>query len=131
MAKVVPDVKAKTLIPFITAHVLPASTVYTDELLSYRRVGNHGYQHKRVHHALGVYVDGDAHVNSVEGFWSLVKRGIGGVNHAVSAKKLQGYLDSYAFRYNHRDDADPMFATMLRRVTKIRGGQLGEYAPIG
>ena len=43
---------------------------------------------------------GDAHTNTIEGLWSLVKRGIGGVNHAVSAKHLQTYLNEYAFRYN-------------------------------
>ncbi len=47
---------------------------------------------------------GDAHTNTVEGFWSLVKRGIGGVYHSVSAKHLQGYLNEYAWRYNQREE---------------------------
>ena len=51
-----------------------------------------------------VYVSGDVHVNTMEGFWSLVKRGIGGVYHSVSAKHLQGYLNEYAWRYSHRGD---------------------------
>ena len=46
---------------------------------------------------------GDIHTNTIEGFWSLVKRGISGVNHAVSAECLQGYLNADAFRYNRRD----------------------------
>jgi hypothetical protein len=49
-------------------------------------------------------VDGNVHTNTLEGFWSLVKRGIGGVYHSVSSKHLQSYLDEYAFRYNHRGD---------------------------
>ena len=45
---------------------------------------------------------GDVHTNTIEGFWSLVKRGIGGVYHSVSRKYLQSYLDEYTFRYNRR-----------------------------
>jgi hypothetical protein len=54
-------------------------------------------------------VDGDIHTNSIEGFWSRVKRGIGGVYHAVSEKYLQTYLNQYAFRYNGRALKTPMF----------------------
>jgi len=61
-------------------------------------------QHDRVNYAEEVYDAGDVHMSIIEGFWSLLKRGIGGVYHSVSAKHLQGYLDEYAFRYNHRDD---------------------------
>jgi transposase len=58
---------------------------------------------------------GDVHTNTIEGFWSLVKRGIAGTHHAVSAKWLQGYLNEYAWRYNHRDDGQAMFLTLLLR----------------
>lgn len=63
----------------------------------------------RVHHAEEIYAAGDVHTNTIEGFWPLLKRGIGGVYHSVSAKHLQRYLDEYAFRYNHRDDPGGMF----------------------
>ena len=66
-----------------------------------------GYRHKRVHHEAKVYVSGDAHTNTLEGFWSLVKRGISGVNHTVSGKYLQTYVDEYAFRYNRRGQDRP------------------------
>ena len=52
---------------------------------------------------------GDIHTNTIEGFWSLVKNGIRGTHHAVSAKWLQGYLNEYVWRYNHRDDPRSMF----------------------
>ena len=52
---------------------------------------------------------GDVHTNTIEGFWSLVKRGIGGVYHSVSKKYLQTYLNEYAFRYNHRDCGNLIF----------------------
>ncbi len=97
---------------------MPESTVFTDELASYNDVESSGYAHKRVHHAAKVYVIGDAHTNTIEGFWSLVKRGIGGVYHQVSAKYLQTYFDEYSFRYNHRNDTTPMFRSFLTQVRK-------------
>ena len=58
-------------------------------------------------------MSGDVHTNTIEGFWSLVKRGIGGVYHAVSKKHLQGYLNEYAWRYNHRADGKAQFERLL------------------
>lgn len=114
--KVVDNVKAATLIPFVTRHVKPGATVYTDELYSYNRLPEKGYRHRRIRHSDGVYVQGDVHTNTVEGFWSNTKRGISGVYHHVSAKYLQSYLDEYAFRYNHRKSQTPMFRLFLRRM---------------
>src|SRR6266536_3362607 len=90
----------------VATKVFPASTVYTDEAIQYWSLDQRGYQHRRVNHVQHVYVDGDVHVNTIEGFWSLVRRGIGGVYHAVSTKHLQSYLDEYTFRYNHRKDGE-------------------------
>ena len=63
-------------------------------------------------------MSGDVHTNTIEGFWSLVKRGIGGVYHAVSAKHLQGYLNEYAWRYNHRGCKRAQFEMLLLRATR-------------
>lgn len=116
IAKKVENVKAKTLLPFVSERVLPKSVVYTDELLSYNKLEKMGYDHRRIHHASKVYVMGDIHTNSIEGFWSLVKRGISGVYHAVSEKHLQDYLNEYAFRYNRRDNPAGMFNEFVSRV---------------
>lgn len=116
ITSVVPDVKANTILPILKKKVLEKSIVYTDELPSYDKVPSMGYVHRRVHHAAKVYVMGDAHTNTIEGFWSLVKRGISGVNHAVSAKYLPNYLNEYAFRYNRRDNEQPMFEAFLSRI---------------
>jgi len=114
---VVPDVKAKTLVPQIEANVTKDATVYTDDLLSYNRLASLGYDHKTVAHSQGVYVSGkDIHTNSVEGFWSQLKRSINGTYHHVTAEHLQEYVDEYSFRYSHRNDTEPMFKTMLQRV---------------
>jgi transposase-like protein len=120
IAKVVPNVQANTLLPVIKEKVLESSIVYTDELPSYDRLPKLGYQHKRIHHASKVYVMGDIHTNTVDGFWSLVKRGISGVNHAVSAKYLQNYLNEYAFRYNRREQEEPMFEAFLSQLVVSR-----------
>jgi ISXO2-like transposase domain len=63
-----------------------------------------------------VYVDGTASTGTIESFWSLAKRGIDGVNHAVGRGYLQGYFNAYAFRWNHRDASDPMFFEILNQI---------------
>jgi transposase-like protein len=115
MAVTVPNVRKATLMPHIQRRVLPRETIYTDELKSYDSLTKAGYQHERVNHSEQVYVSGDVHTNTIEGFWSLTKNGIRGVYHAVSTTHLQGYLNEYAWRYNHRDDDRAMFETLLLR----------------
>ena len=110
------DLKKSTVYPIIKQRVLPESMIYTDEFPMYNKLHNQGYHHKRVHHASKVWVCGDAHTNTIEGFWSVLKRGIRGVYHSVSERHLQSYIDEYAFRYNHRKDEQPMFLTILSKV---------------
>jgi len=124
LARVVPDVKARTLLPIMKAKVLPRSTVYTDEMGSYQGTRRQGYTHHRVHHAQQVYVLGDAHTNTIENFWSQLKRSLDGTHHAVSAKYLQRYLDEFSFRYNHRRDLRHMFRTWMALVCR-RADQTG------
>lgn len=99
---------------------MPASTVYTDDFRTYNKLATkeNGYVHKRIAHTQKVYVMGDIHTNTIEGFWSLIKRGIGGVYHSVSAKYLQTFLDEYAFRYNRRNSNEPMFVSLLGQVSE-------------
>lgn len=116
-AVVVPDVKAKTLLSEIEAHVAKDATVYTDDLLSYNNLDKIGFDHKTVAHSQHVYVTaGDIHTNSIEGFWSQLKRSIDGTYHHVTAEHLQDYVDEYSFRYSHRKDDQSMFKTMLSQV---------------
>jgi len=116
-ASVVQNTKRKTVMPHVKKKVLLESMVYTDEYTVYDSLYKEGYRHDRVNHSQEVYVSGDVHTNTIEGFWSLLKRGIAGVYHSVSARHLQGYLNEYAFRYNHRKDERPMFLTMLNRLS--------------
>jgi transposase len=126
IAKAVNDVSGATLLPMIQKHVTPGSTIYTDEYKSYggirmirTRDGEPAnYRHLTIRHADGVYVQGDVHTNSVEGFWSLVKRGIGGVYHSVSRKYLQNYLDEFCFRYNRRHMGNEQFRSIVERASR-------------
>jgi transposase-like protein len=116
IAVTVPNVDRVTLLPHVQKHVIPTSTVYTDEMGAYETLKDKGYKHEVINHSEQVYVSGDVHTNTIEGFWSLVKRGIGGVYHAVSSKHLQGYLNEYSWRYNHRNEGRMMFETLLLRI---------------
>ena len=89
-----PQTHRATILPIIHEWVLPSILVYTDDYPIYDKLAteHNGYVHRRIQHAQKVYVMGDIHTNTIEGFWSLVKRGIGGVYHSVSKKYLQTYL---------------------------------------
>jgi transposase len=116
VAVTVPNVSTVDLMPRIQEKVIPASIIYTDEMSSYNPLTQQGYKHERVNHSEKVYVSGDAHTNTIEGFWSLTKRGISGVYHLVSSKHLQGYLNEYAWRYSNRDYGRSLFELVLRRA---------------
>ncbi len=119
VAKVVPDVKARTLLPMIAEYASPHAIIYTDDMPSYTRLTSLGYYHEIIQHSAKQYVLGNVHTNNVEGFWSNVKRGIDGVHHAVSPKYLQSYIDSYIYRFNHRHDETPMFVQLLGKVASL------------
>ena len=119
IAKVVPDVKGKTLIPFVRENVSKEATIYTDELRSYDLLYAHCEKHERVNHGRKQWVKGDVHTNSIEGFWSLLKGGIRGAHRGrVTKGYMQNYINEYAFRYNRRFDETPMFLSFLQQVEK-------------
>jgi hypothetical protein len=100
--------------------VVPESVVYTDEWPAYNQLGVHFLAHSRVRHSTGEYVVGDAHTNTVEGFFGNLKTGIRGNYKKVSHKWVQGYLNEFTWRYNHRHDLEPMFRTLLLRAASGR-----------
>ena len=65
-----------------------------------------------------MYVRGAVHTQTIEGFFSLFKNGVRDVYHSVSVKWLQGYVNEYVWRYNHRDDGAAMFKTLLKRALR-------------
>jgi len=126
VAKVMPDLRSAKVLRVIRDHVTPGSTIYTDEYSIYDRISRMQakdgklarFNHKRIRHASGVYVIGDIHTNTVEGLWSLIKRGISGVYHSVSPAYLQTYLDEYTFRYNRRHEGNQQFRSILEKASR-------------
>lgn len=93
------NVNHQSISKFVFENVVLGSTIMTDE---YRVYGNLQwmYRHQKVNHGIGEYVNGNCHTNTLEGFFSLLKRGIVGIYHFVTAKHLTKYLDEFSFRYN-------------------------------
>ena len=117
------------ILPRVRKHVLPKSMIFTDEARVYRNLPKMGYEHDRVYHSANVYVEGDAHTNTVESFWSIAKNGIRGANRHVGSRYLQGYLNAYAFRWNHRRDGASMFRAIVSRLPSSRPTPTKEPMP--
>ncbi|MCV9387324.1 IS1595 family transposase [Reichenbachiella ulvae] len=100
--KHVPRATKTNLQNFIKSNVSKDSTLYTDDHKGYTGLGNI-YTHETVTHSLQVYAEGDIHTNTIESFWSVLKRGLYGVYHQVSEKHLERYLDEFSSRFNARD----------------------------
>lgn len=122
VAKMVPNTTGKTLMGFIAETTDSPISVYTDEYASYSTLSRTGYTHETIRHSAQVYVRGDVHTNTIEGFWSTMKRGIDGAHHSVSRKYLQSYLNEYAFRYNRRNDSTPMFTLLVNQISEQASG---------
>lgn len=91
----------QNMVEFVNTHVPHDSTIYSDEAPAYKRL-KRTYKHDNVTHSLNIYVDGQVHTNTIENFWSVLKRGLYGVYHQVSDKHISRYLDEYAARFNNR-----------------------------
>ena len=112
-AEVVRNSRASTILPLSREYVLPSSLIYTDEYFAYQRLGKEGYTHRRIKHKAKIYVEGDTHTQTIDGFFGLFKNALRCVHHGVSHKWLQGYLNEYTWRYNRRDSERPMFLDLL------------------
>lgn len=98
---VVPNTKGEILRPLVRALVRKGSTIITDGWGGYKGLSK-DYIHKVVDHGSGEYVRDSFHTNTIEGFWSLFKRGIFGIYHKVTPKHLEDYCGEFDFRYNTR-----------------------------
>ncbi|HXY46129.1 MAG TPA: IS1595 family transposase [Acidimicrobiales bacterium] len=110
----------------IAVDVEPGTHLFTDEAPIYARLSREGWYHEKIQHLEQVYVSGNVHTQTIDGFWSMVKRGTSGTHYHVSSKWLQGYLNEYAWRYNRRGPAAPdvmtrkqLFQDLLRRSALI------------
>lgn len=113
MTHVVPDAKTKSLRPLILEHVEKDSTVNSDEWHAYKNLSADGYNHQTVNHGDGEYVNGDAHVNSLEGYWSQLKKSIRSTHIHVSKKHLAKYAKEFEYRFNSRKNPETMFPELI------------------
>jgi|SRR5579864_327303 len=116
------DVKSGTLAKYIKENVsTDVDVIVTDEFPGYIPAmiasGIKGTQHETIKHKDRVYVRGDVHTNTIESAFSLLKRGIVGSWHKISAKHLPAYLDEMSFRFNRRKNANLFLDTLRHMVT--------------
>lgn len=130
----VQDISAKNLRPILEQQLSDArkTKLMTDGEGQYRILAPMFASHETVNHGIGEYVRGNVHTNTIEGYFSILKRGIIGTYHHVSAEHLKRYLAEFDFRYNERealgvDDT----ARMTKSVQGIVGKRLTYRRPSG
>lgn len=102
----VKHVTAETLRPILNEQLDAATRLMTDEARQYIPLGKDFAQHHTVNHGIGGYVRGDAYTNTIEGYFSIFKRGMKGVYQHCSSDHLKRYLAEFDFRYNERELTD-------------------------
>ena len=123
-----PRVTALNLKRSIHEHVQTDAKLMTDEHPGYKAIGKQFADHQTVNHSQKEYVRGEASTNTVEGYFSLLKRGLTGTYHHVSQKHLHRYLDEFNFRYNARKDSDADRSFLA--LSKTEGKRLQYRWPI-
>lgn len=101
ICEVVRNTSYKSLTVPILRNVKRTATLYSDEWQGYKTISKL-YNHYIVDHGHGQYVNGNAYTNNIEGFWSIMKRGLTGIYNHTSKKHLQRYVNEFCFRYNYR-----------------------------
>jgi transposase-like protein len=114
VARVIAHANAKTLGEFVRQAVSEkVSLIATDENRAYDPL-DEIFNHGTVNHSAGQYISGSVHTATIDGFWSLLKRGIMSSFHKVSAKYLPLYVAEFEWRYNNRDSPDIFGAAIAR-----------------
>lgn len=117
-AKVTENTNSYTIKSIIKDSVEIGINLITDEYRSYSSLNKLGFKHFTVSHGKEIWVEGIAHTNTIEGFWSQLKRSINGTYHCVSPKYLQHYVDEFVYRYNSRLSSFPIFRKLVSLVGK-------------
>ena len=115
-------VTGDTLRDALDAHLDTSANLMTDKLAAYRRPGKQFASHRTVNHSAGEYVRGDVHTNTVEGYFSLFKRGVHGTFHHIGHRYMDQYLAEFDFRYSTRSVSDG--ARTIAGLKKIEGKRL-------
>jgi transposase len=114
ITSIIPSRREASVMHKLTKWVRPGSRVATDEGLAFANLVEYGYRHGTVNHSKKEYVKGDVHTNTIEAFWSHVKRSIAGTYVNVSPKWLQTYLWEFEFRQNLRKNPHLMLELLLQ-----------------
>lgn len=122
-------VTASNIHEVINTNVRSDARLITDESPLYPGIGKHMAGHDSVKHSINEYVRGDSHTNTVEGFFSLLKRGINGIYHHVGKGHVGRYVDEFSFRYDYRKISDGDRANMA--VLGAEGKRLTYKQPAG
>jgi transposase-like protein len=120
-------VTGKNLRAAIREHVDPSARLMTDDFIPYKTVSPFVAQHDTITHSKKEYVRGEVHTNTVENFFSIVKRGIVGVYQHVGKQHLHRYLNEFSFRYSNRDMKDGVRAVLAAEWAK---GKRLTYRPL-
>ena len=118
-AKVVTETDKPTLHDFVADNAEPDAVVYTDDASAYEGIPN---PHESVKHSVSEYVDGMAHTNGIESFWSMLKRAHKGTFHKISPKHLQRYVSEFSGKHNVRDSGT--IVQMRDTVARLVGRNL-------
>ncbi len=119
--EVVSSVDGKTLQGFVRENTEAGAKVYTDEASAYKGLAR-DFDHEGVRHSVSQYVRGQAHINGMESFWSMLKRAHDGTFHKISPKHLQRYVSEFAGKHNIRDSGT--LAQMRDTVARMVGRNL-------
>ncbi|MBI1812976.1 IS1595 family transposase [Candidatus Peregrinibacteria bacterium] len=122
-AAIVENVKAATLIPHMQDNIAKGSKLMTDELKSYKKIARLlEMEHDTVVHGAKQYAkENGTHTNTIEGFWSQLKRSLDGTHHIISPKMLHAYVSEFQWRYNNRQSMTHLFELLLSRVSSRQG----------
>jgi len=113
LTRVIPNRRSWTVKAVIEQWVRPGARIATDQGAAFQGLNDEGYRHAWVNHAAKEYVRGNVHTNTIEGFWSWLKRGVNGTHVWVSPKHLPKYLGEFEFRFNLRKQPALMFDVLL------------------
>lgn len=121
VTKIVPNNRKSSLLPVVKQNVLPATQIHTDQNHSYKGLPAMGFGHDAVNHNQNEWTRGACHVQTIEGFWSQLKRSINGTHVHVSGKHLWKYAKEAEYRFNRRARAETMLPELLSTFRPLNG----------
>lgn len=115
-ARVMKDSSIKSIYPFLRESTKKGSVLISDSAGVFKIAADRHRVHHTVNHSKGEYVRGKYHTNTIEAFWSNLKRSVSGTYHYISPKHAQTYINEFSYRYNQRFSSVPIFLSLLARI---------------